>query len=55
MIKPLTTNTYAIYQKSKEMGVWPITIASRDFVMINHVEQRADGGISMLVFTEPDY
>ena len=39
MIQPLATNTYAIYQKSKEMGIWPAKIESRDFVMCNHVEK----------------
>lgn len=38
MIEPIATNTYAIYQRSKSMGVWPVVIASRDFVMINHCE-----------------
>jgi hypothetical protein len=37
------------------MGVWPVTIAARDFVMISHCEHRADGSISMIVFTDPDY
>lgn len=37
------------------MGVWPVTIAARDFVMISHCEHRPDGSISMVVFTDPDY
>jgi hypothetical protein len=31
------TNLWTIYQKSKKMGVWPVTIESRDFVMINYL------------------
>lgn len=37
------------------MGVWPLLIAARDFVMINHIEHRPDGSISMLVYTDPEY
>jgi len=37
------------------MGMFPVTIASRDFVMCNHIEQRPDGTIIMLVFTDDAY
>jgi hypothetical protein len=36
------------------MGVWPVKIESRDFVMQNYVEKLPDGTLSIVVFTVPE-
>lgn len=36
VISKVAANTYFIYQRSKKVGVWPIEVAARDFVMTNH-------------------
>jgi len=46
------TNTYTMYQRSKEIGVWPAAVAAREFVLVNYFEHHEDGTISDTAFSE---
>lgn len=52
-IEKAAANTYHIYQRSKKMGVWPVSIEPRDFVMTSHMKVHEDGTISLIVYTDP--
>ena len=46
------TNIYTMYQRSKEIGVWPAAVAAREFVLVNYFEHHQDGTISDTAFSE---
>jgi hypothetical protein len=47
------TNTLTVYQRSKRVGIWPITVEPRDFVCTSHYEVLRDGTISICSYGDP--
>jgi adenine C2-methylase RlmN of 23S rRNA A2503 and tRNA A37 len=53
IVKPLQkecTNTLTGYQRSKKVGVWPVTVSPREFVVTSHHDILPSGVISVVAY-----
>jgi hypothetical protein len=46
----VAANVYTLYQVSKEKGIWPAKVSSRDFLMLSYTEKTTDGAFKMATF-----
>jgi len=56
IVKPIQkecTNTITGYQCSKKVGVWPLTVDPREFVVTSHHDVLPSGVISICAYSDP--
>lgn len=53
LLEHVATNLWTVYDKSKKLGVWPVTIDARDFVVSIYTNLLADGTIMLSCWSDP--